>query len=520
MLKFFPTIAGTLFAALVGWFIAMIIGAAVSGVSADFLPHLRTYEGLIGAVSGAIAGGCLVYQGKHARRYGLGLFSRVALVGSGLPLVRLAIYQSHWPAMIIFLFLGIILFLAGCFLILDIALEFEWPAKQMPALASLVGQAHAMGAIPLITYLPIGLAMVLLGAYATGGITLSCHRLEATQQIDCELEETRWLGLAIQKTQLQDVQASRYEFGDALLVTRNDEVTIVGGIVNDAFVIEHAFQTFLDSTKPMLRVSVPPRWILFGISLVAGVLVWQGLSSGSITTRPPTERWRRTRQVIQSFASFPLIFGLVSCLWGISFFLVIVPATQARIAQEENIPLLSSPAMLENLPAGTRVFVEGHISESNDVLLQDFVMYSVSRYVSDEWRPYPIKSMTPPFWIDLPGQGRAVDRRLRVNNNTYGIDTTYDLPLEWYPDEEIDGETLRYRGYGRGHFVTIEGQIERAEGDPHLVAWVVYRKPVEKIVQGSHSGLNRAKIGGGIFSAIGLILIAVFVYQLYGLIEP
>ena len=170
--------------------------------------------------------------------------------------------------------------------------------------------------------------------------------------------------------------------------------------------------------------------------------------------------------------------------------------------------------MLANIPDGTIVFVEGHISESNEVLLQNFVMYSVSRYVSGEWQPYSVKDMTPPFWMDLPGEGRAVDRRLRVSNDTYGIDETYDPPLEWYPDEDIEGETLRYRGYGRGDFVTIEGQVERVEGEPHIYAWLVYSQTVEKIVQGSRSGLTRAMIGGGIFSAIGLILLAIFIHNL------
>ncbi len=514
MIRLLPTVVGTIFATIVGWFIAMVIGAAVSGVSGDFLSDLRAYEGVIGAVSGAIAGGCLAYQGKHAKRYGLGLFTRVALVGSGFPLLRLAVYQSHWPTAMVFLFLGSSLFLTGCFLILDLALGIERLAKQMPRLASLVGQVHKMGAIPLMTYAPLGLAMILLGAYATGGINLNCHRLESKQQIDCELEESRWLGLAKQETHLQDLQGSRNEFGDTVLITRSDEITIVGGIVNDAFVIEHAFQTFLASTKPMLRVSVEPRWIFFGISLVAGVLVWQGFSSGPITARPETDRWRRTRRIIQSFESPALIFGLVSCLWGSSFFLLIVPATQAHITEEENTPLLSSTSMLANLPDGSRVFVEGHISENNEVILHDFVMYNVAHYVSAEWQPYPVKNMTPPFWLDLPGEGGAIDRRLRVSNDTYGIDMTYDPPLEWYPDEEIDGETLRYRGYGRGDFVTIEGQIEQVAGEPHLLAWVVYSETVEKIVQGSRAGLKRAMIGGGIFSATGLILIAVFIYNL------
>ena len=104
MIGLFPTLFGTIFAASFGWFIAMILGAAVSGVTGDFLPDLRSYEGLIGAVSGAIAGGSLVIQGKHAKSYGLGLFTRVALVGSGLPLLRLADYQSYWPATIVFCF--------------------------------------------------------------------------------------------------------------------------------------------------------------------------------------------------------------------------------------------------------------------------------------------------------------------------------------------------------------------------------------------------------------------------------
>jgi hypothetical protein len=264
----------------------------------------------------------------------------------------------------------------------------------------------------------------------------------------------------------------------------------------------------------MLRVSVEPRWIFFGISLVVGVLVWQGFSSGLITARPETERWRRTRRIIQTFESPALIFGLVSCLWGISFFLLIVSATQAYIAEEENTPLLSNTSMLVSLPEGTRVFVEGRISESSEVILHNFVMYSVSRYISDEWQPYPVKNMTPPFWIDLPGEGRAIDRRLRVSNDTYGIDETYGPSLEWHPDEAIDGETLRYRGYGRGDFVTIEGEVERVEGEPHIFAWLVYSETFENIVQGSRSGLKRAMIGRGIFSATGLILIAVFVYNL------
>jgi len=108
-------VVGTIFATIVGGSIALIVGAAVSGVSGDFLSDLRVYEGVIGAVSGAIAGGCLAYQGKHARRYGLGLFTRVALVGSGFPLLRLAVYQSQWPTAIAFLFLGRSLFLTGCF---------------------------------------------------------------------------------------------------------------------------------------------------------------------------------------------------------------------------------------------------------------------------------------------------------------------------------------------------------------------------------------------------------------------
>ena len=509
-MRLFLTAVGAIFAAGIGWFIAMIIGAVASGLTADYLPNVRVYEGLLGAIGGAIAGGCLAYQGKHNRRYGFGLFSRVALFGSGLPLLRLALYQDTGLSAIIFFLMAGSLFSLGSLLILDIVLQTEALADRLPSLTAPIHSLHEMGLIPVIIYLPLGLAMALAGAYATGGIELNCQRFVVSARIDCELVESRWLDQRKTMTLLPDVRDSTYEFGDMILHTGSDDVLIEGGIINDIFIVDHAFQTFLTSTKPTLAVRLEPRWIFFGVVLLAGVLVWLGLNTEPITAQPLTNRWLKTRMILQLFRSPALIFGLVALAWGISFYLLILPATQRRIAEDNDTLRLVSTTMLDTIPDGTKVFVEGQLSENNETSLREFVMYTVSRYTSDGWQAYSAKDMTPPFWLDLPGDGSVSSRRLWVGNDTYGLEMTYEPPLQWEPTETTERERLRYRGYGRSNFVTIEGQIEREAGEPYLFAWLVYSEPIETITQGSQVGFQRAGTVGGILLIIGLILLGIF----------
>jgi hypothetical protein len=141
----FFTAVGAIFAAGIGWFIAMIIGAVVSGLTADYLQNLRVYEGFLGAIGGAVAGGCLAYQGKHDRHYGFGLFSRVALFGSGLPLLRLALYQDTASSALVFFLLAGSLFSMGGLLILDIVLQTEVLAGRLPGQTAPINSQHENG---------------------------------------------------------------------------------------------------------------------------------------------------------------------------------------------------------------------------------------------------------------------------------------------------------------------------------------------------------------------------------------
>ncbi len=125
-MKYLVTIAGAMAAAIHGLTVAMVVGAIVSQSTSDFLPEIRYIEGALGALGGAFAGGFLAYQGKTHKSYGFGLFARVFVFASSLPLFRLSAYQDEWLPTITFLLLGSSAFLIGTFLILDIALKRGW----------------------------------------------------------------------------------------------------------------------------------------------------------------------------------------------------------------------------------------------------------------------------------------------------------------------------------------------------------------------------------------------------------
>jgi hypothetical protein len=504
------TAFGAVFAAVMSWMTAMIIGALVSGISGDFMPGLRMIEGLIGAISGAIAGGCLAFQDKHQKGYGLGLFARVALVSSGLPLMRLAAYQDQWLTALFFMGLGTGLFLIGCILVFEIVLDTGAIAGHMSGPASVLESLRKVGAIPALTYLPLGVALLVVGAYASGGISLTCQRA-GTTQVDCELTETRWLGVVGKKTLLRDVQQVRSEAEKIVLVTPYYEVPVVGGIVNDVFIISYSLEDFLDSSRPTLTVTLPPRWIFFGFSLIAGMLIWLGFSTDLLSTIPETRWGRGSESIWDWFGSPLLIFGVVACLWGVSFFLIIIPGVEEYIAEETSRPVLTNMAMISSAQPGTEAFIQGRISEINKAGVHNLVMAQASHETTDGWQPYPAMDVTPPFWIDIPGSGPASQRRLWVFNDTYGLDVTIDPPQEWLPDKPIEGKMLRYRGYAPGDFVTLEGRIERVDNEPQFQTWLVYGRPVVEIVKGSKKGIFRARVAGGGLLTLGGLLLTVFV---------
>jgi hypothetical protein len=509
MIKLVFTVVGAVVAAVYGGIIAAMIGGAVTVTTGDFLVNqpARTFEVLSGVLSGALAGGCLAYQGKTHKSYGYGLFTRVALVGSGLPLLRLGSHQNHWPTAIVFWVLGASLFLIGCFLILDIALQIAGVAGQMPWLAAPAKWPAEAGALRLMTFTPVGLALLLFGAYLTGGTEFTCRRLEP-ERIDCILEVYRWLGLVrVQETALTDVQGWTSELGEVILTTGSGQMTLPDNL-DDSFSMMNSLDVFLASTRPTLRLRSEPQFVFFGFCLVAGLLVWLGFLSDPITA--PPERYRSRRKKVQSFESPVLVFGLTLCLVGPAIFLLFAPAVQANIS-EDGAPVLNATTLPDS-PTDTEAFIEGYISESNETIFRNFVIYKLDRYSDGNWQFY--EQRTPPFWLDLAGEGRAIDRRLRVINDTYAPDAFNNAPVEWQSDQEVDDEQLRYRGFTRGNRVTIFGQVKQTEGEPQFWAWWLYGDSIEAYFEDGYAKLRLIKIVGTLISIAGVSLLAIFGYKL------
>jgi hypothetical protein len=278
MRLFFASI-GIIVGAIHGGIIAAIMGGVVVATTGSFLRDepVRIVEILIGVIGGAIGGGCLAYQGKTEKKYGLGLFTKVALVASGLPLLRLAVQQNHWPTALVFGLLGSLLLLIGCFLILDIVLQIETLVEKMPGLSRLVKRLAARAPLRLITYIPPGMALLLFGAYLIVGVQLTCQRLEPSW-VDCLLEQQRWLGLVkVQEISIKGLQEWRSEFGNVVLVTQSGEATIPTQL-NTFFLEAGVINAFLTSTEPTLRLSSGPDWfILVPPCLIAGLLFVAGL---------------------------------------------------------------------------------------------------------------------------------------------------------------------------------------------------------------------------------------------------
>jgi hypothetical protein len=232
-------------------------------------------EILIGLLAGAVAGGCLAYQGKSHKSYGLGLFTKVGLVSSGLPFLRLGLQQDHGPTGLVFLGLGSLLFLLGGFLILDVALQTKELVGQRPWLSSLANRlAQTRSRIRFMTFIPPALVLLLINAYLIVGLKLTCQRLEP-RWINCLLEEYRWLGLVkIQETSLQGLQEWRYQFSDIVLVAQSGQATLPSRPNTFFFEVE-ALDKFLASTEPALTLSSTPNWFIpIPLCLAAGLFFW------------------------------------------------------------------------------------------------------------------------------------------------------------------------------------------------------------------------------------------------------
>lgn len=276
-MKLFSTAIALIVAAVYGGIIAAVMGGLATITSGDrlFNEPVRTIEIVIGVISGAIGGGCLAYQGKGDRKYGFGLFVKIALISSGLPLLRLAIHQNHGPTALVFGLLGSFLFLTGCVLILDIVSQTEGLAEKMLWLTRRLAPVKAP--LHLMTYLPAGLALLLVGAYLMIGIELTCRRPEPSL-VDCLLEHYRWLGLVkVEEVTLKGLHDWRPESGDRVLIAQSGEATIPSRI--NTFYFEMAdLDTFLASTEPTLSLSsVPDWWILIPVVLLASLLFVAGL---------------------------------------------------------------------------------------------------------------------------------------------------------------------------------------------------------------------------------------------------
>ena len=510
--KIFIVLFAAGFAAFVGGTLAMIFGAMASGATADFLPQLRWVEGTIGAIGGAMGGGALAWQGKHDKGFGLGLFSRVALLGVAMPVLRLGLYQQGWPlTQILFLSLGFALLLLGSMLILDIVLQIKAVAALMPGLATVSRTLSAVEAIPLLIFVPLSLTLLLFGAYATSGIELTCQRVESTQ-IDCQLIKSRWLGQVIETASLSGLQSWDDDFDRLVLNADSGSVVIESGLLHETFIIAHDLDVFVNSAQPSFKIDLPPRWIFFGSVLIAGVLTSTGFSSIPLAPVPPNTPWPRLRYCLKIFRSTYLILGLMFSLWGLGFFLLVLPQSRALVVEDENTVVLTRADMLANLPDGTELFIEGYLSESNETVIEQYVLAYREWLGSEDW--IYDESFTPFFLLDVAVNGSVVSRKLPIKGEKYGIVADDDL-LEWYPDTLVDGAEVRYRGYVRGDFVTVYGQVIRVEGRPQVEAWTVDNVPVQAMLEADRQRLRLMTGGGIVLVTAGLIFLGVFGGKLF-----
>jgi hypothetical protein len=308
-----------------------------------------------------------------------------------------------------------------------------------------------------------------------------------------------------QRATLQGLQTLRSELRATALIAASGEV--IFGDPNSQ--VYHAVDTFLQTTRPRLTVRTDADRKFFGYCLLAGFLLWYGLRSDPDLISAATDDDDRKKRRIHSFESPFLIWGLVLGLCGLAVFRLAVPDAQAEIVEDENLPVLSSPAMLADIPDGEVVLVEGHLSENNETIFRDFVAYLSERYHDDSWHFYGQE--TPSFWLDVTGTDPVSERRLWLNSDKYGLESTI-LPREWTPDEPVDGKRVRYRGLGRGDLATIYGQVEQVNGQLQFTAWVVYGgRTIEDYHQGSQVGLTRLKLMGSGLVVVALLLIVIFI---------
>lgn len=144
-------------------------------------------------------------------------------------------------------------------------------------------QRYAALAYILLTLLAgLGLALVALGAYTSGGTSFTCQRSEPTR-VDCHLAERRWFGLLTQRDEpFQGVQSVRL---DERPTDQSYWVTIVT-ITGDKYLynfgrnIVGPLKRFLDSTRPTLVVELN-EWPILLIVLTVGSCLFLTGCAGS-----------------------------------------------------------------------------------------------------------------------------------------------------------------------------------------------------------------------------------------------
>jgi hypothetical protein len=388
----------------------------------------------------------------------------------------------------------------------EIILQTGNLSQRVPRLANFTQWMSAAGAVRLLTFAPIGIAFVVLGAYFTGGVELSCTR-SAAQPVDAVLRERRWLGqVNVRTAMIQGLRETRYDDGVVLVADSGD--VHVQGDMNDLHASVGALDEFLKSARPALTVRSDPRFVFFGCWLLAMALVLMGYVSHPVTAR--VEDYATCKHWVQVFESKLLVIGVVLCLLSAAAFLVVVPAVEANVT-EDDAPLLDG-ATLASAPDGLDAFIEGRISASNPLVFENFVMYHLERLEADhDWSPQEKK--TPPFVIDVPGAG-AEAVALQVINDNYALNAFGNAPVESPATDERGGRSLRYRGYAHGSPVTAFGQITRDGGEPQLRAWWLFGGTYNQYRQDGSTELRLMRVGGIILAAAGALLMGLFIRKL------
>jgi hypothetical protein len=216
-----------------------------------------------------------------------------------------------------------------------------------------------------------------------------------------------------------------------------------------------------------------------------------------------------------SFQVIPRILLIVGALLvaaGCGLFFSGSP--QAQVRRVESLRIVEPSAFLE-LPSGTAVLLEGSLVPREPLGPEGFVVYEKERYLRTETegaskdKQQWLALSVPRALIGVERNGKAVP----VCNRDY---TMSNKPHRWQSDvlpttRDLFDSTIRLSGFKTGDGLTVDGRVvgSLSTGTQCIEAKTVFGGGHQAYVEAIRHGLVVFKVVGGVFAALGAVMLAI-----------